>query len=183
MSRFGRLTSRKPVRAEEPEGELDEEVWRQLTGIIAAGTKGDGNKLARLWLRLERELSDRQRKLAGVYVWYLVQYCVAQILQRSPTAGDLHDLAVRGDPKFAQLIRAGEVNMEKTLRSVFQFASPDQQVTGGQLYIAGSAAVSALLSDPAALEAIRGPLSRWYARNATTLTDLGILATPATLDP
>ena len=175
MSRFGRFTSRKPTRAEEADGELDEEVWRQLTGIIAAGSIGDANELSRLWLQLERELSDHQRNLAGVYVWYLVEYCVHDVLQRQPTPGDLRDLATEAAPKFAKLIRAGEVDLESTLRTVFRFAAPDQQVTGGRLYIAGSAAVSVLLSDPAALQAIRAPLSRWYSRNAAKLAGLGIL--------
>lgn len=158
---------------------LDEEVWRRLGTIFAAGYRGDPEAFAGLWLSLEREVTDHQRGLAGVYVWYMLEYRVHDLLQRRPTPEDLHEIASRGSPKFAELIKKDEASLEDTLRTVFRFSSANKQVAGGQFFVAGSAAVSVLLDDPdSELSAMRAPLARWYARHAAKLRELGPMAPP-----
>jgi len=150
-----------------------------LRDILAAGHRGDPDEFAGLWLSLERDATDHQRGLAGVYVYYVLEYRVHDILQGRPTPQDLHDLANRAYPRFAKLIKENEASLEDTLSTVFRFASADEQVTGGRLLVAGSAAISALLDDvDAQLSAIREPFPRWYARNAAKLTELGPPAPP-----
>jgi hypothetical protein len=179
MKRFFRNASHEPEDGVPSNDVLDKEVWRRLEAIFAAGYRGDPDDFAGLWLSLEREVTDHQRGLAGVYVWYMLEYRVHDILQRRPTLEDLHEVASRGNAKFAKLIKENETSLEDTLRTVFKFSSAKTQVTGGRLFVAGSAAVSVLLDDPdAQLSAMRAPLAGWYARHAAKLRELGPMAPP-----
>jgi len=154
---------------------VDEEIWHRVGVILAAGQRGDPDEFSRLWQDLDREVPGFQRGLAGVYVWYLMWHRVAELLGRKPTPEDLHELAERIYPRFAQLIRWDQQRLEDTLATVFQYAPADRQVTGGELYVAGSAIVSILLDDPSTqMAAIRAPLARWYARNGSKLIELGV---------
>jgi hypothetical protein len=157
---------------------LDEEIWRRLEAIVGAGLAGDADEFADLWQRLEREVTDHQRGLAGIYVWYIVEYRVHEILQRRPTPQDLQQLAGTANSRFATLIRQTEASLEDTLCTVFKFASGDRQVTGGRLLVAGSAAISVLFNDTAALQKVRAPLARWYAAHAAKFRELGSMAPP-----
>jgi hypothetical protein len=172
-------SAREPADGVQSGGALDEEVWRRLAAIVAAGNQGDADELSGLWQTLEREVSDDQRGLAGVYVWYLVQYQVIDVLGRKPTVEDLHELAVSIHPKFSKLIRWDIERLEDMLCTIFELAPPGRQVTGGQLVVSASAVVSVLVDDPISqLAIIRPPLARWSARNAGTLRKLGPMAPP-----
>jgi hypothetical protein len=158
---------------------LDNEVWRRLGAIIRAADIGDADEFAGLWQSLERELTDHQRGLAGVYVFYIVEYRVHDILQRRPGPADLHDLAVRASTRFERIIRPTEASLYDTLCTVFKFAPADRQVTGGRLLVVGSAAFAALTDGPSSeLQAIRLPLARWYAAHAQKFRELGSMAPP-----
>lgn len=158
---------------------LDDNVWRRLQAIVGVAFGGDADEFARLWQKLEAEVTDDQRGLAGIYVWYLLEYRVHDILQRRPVPADLHRLASDGaNSRFLKIIKKNEASLENTLRTIFKFASGDEQVTAGRLLVAGSAAISALLDDTAQLDAMRAPLGRWYSTHAARFRELGSMAPP-----
>jgi len=151
-------------------------VWRRLACILAAGQRGDADGLASAWLELER-VSSEDQLLAGVYVWYMLYHHVVEIFGRRPSRDDLAEIADEVRRRYARLIRADDHLLEDTRDSVF--ATPGRQVTGGKLFVSGSAVLSALLDDPAAqLRAMKEPLEHWCVGKARRLRDLGIASTP-----
>jgi hypothetical protein len=180
MKRRWRHSSAAPSAGGPAHGDgLDDEIWTRLSAILAAGNRGDADRLASLWLSLERQVSDHQRDLAGVYVWYLLEYRVLHILRHRATPDDLQDLASRNYPKFARLIKENEISLYDTLCTVFRFAPPERQIGGTRLFVSGSAAVSVLLDNPPdELPAIRPHLANWYHRHAGKLQELGMTAPP-----
>jgi hypothetical protein len=114
-------TGSRPTEAGLGDG-LDDEVWRRLEAIVGAAEIGDPDEFAGLWQSLEREVTDQQRGHAGVYVFYILEYRVHDILQRRPAPSDLHDLAVRASARYQRIIRPTEASLYDTLCTVFKCA-------------------------------------------------------------
>jgi hypothetical protein len=125
-------------------------------------------------LRYERDAPADAK--AGVYLWFLLRYRVAELLGRRPSPEDLHALAVRFGPEFAKLIRGDQSRLEDTLLTVFELAADGRKVTGGDAVVMGSAALGVLLDDDpeAQLTAMRPDLADWWRRNADKFRDLGV---------
>jgi hypothetical protein len=170
-----RIFQEGQLEHELPDDGIDDQVWRRLVSAIAAGSRGDADEMVRYWSEHERQISNDQRGLAGVYVWYILQYRVIEIVDRVPTVGDLSGLVNNIYPKFARLILRDEDYLLRVLMSIFNLISPEQQVRGGEIVVSGSAAISALLENPAGeLILIRPHLSQWLMRNRSRLDELGI---------
>ena len=164
-----------PVQRDLPDDELDEEIWERLTAAIAAGSRGEPDEMARYWSEHEQRVSDDQRGLVGIYVWYILQYLVIDTLGHVPTVSDLRELASDIYPKFAPLIVRDEDYLVRVLMSIFNLVSPEHQVKGGEIVISGSAVISSLLEGSSGeLTSIRPHLSQWLKRNRANLGELGI---------
>jgi hypothetical protein len=175
MRRVFRGVSPEPRSGSSSGDELDEDIWHRLSVIFAAAHRGDPDQLADLWLKLEREVSEKGRDQAAVYLRFLLEYRVIEILGRRPTVEDLHELSISTYTRYRQVIREDEEVLEDLLGTVFKFLPPERYVKGARFMVLASAAVGVLLDDPASqLDAIRPPLARWYRRHENKLRELGM---------
>jgi hypothetical protein len=150
---------------------LDGLSWDVLCQSVAAAHRGDAQAHAAPLLRYEREVPRDTR--AGVYLWYLLRYRVAELLGRRPSPEDLHALAERSYPAFARLIRGDRSQLEDTLFTVFGLACEGRKVGGGMGVVMGSAALGVLLDDPETeLAAMRPHLAQWRRASADEFRDL-----------
>jgi hypothetical protein len=151
---------------------LDGLSWDVLCQSLAAAHRGDPDAHVAPLLRYEREVPHDTQ--AGIYLWYLLRYRVAELLGRRPSSEDLHALAERFYPAFAKLIRGDVRQLEDTLLTVFGLAPADRKVSGGMGVVMGSAALGVLLDDPEPdLAAMRPHLAEWQRANADEFRDLG----------
>ena len=150
---------------------LDTANWELLCEIVTAAHQGDAESHVAALLRLERDVPADAK--AGAYLWYLLRYRVAALLGRRPRPEDLHELAQRYAPKFAELIRGGQAELEDTLLTVFDFTTHGRKVKGGKAIIVGSAALGVLLDDvEVELAEMRPHLAEWWRRNEEKFRDL-----------
>lgn len=152
---------------------LDARSWDALWQSVPAAHRGDAEAHVVPLLRYERDAPADVR--AGVYLWFLLRYRVAELLGRRPSPEDLHVLAVRFHPEFARLVLGDQRRLEDTLLTVFALAADGGKVTGGDAVVMGSAALGVLLDDDpeAQLAAMRPALADWWRRNADRFRDLG----------
>lgn len=144
---------------------LDPVSWAAVCESTAAAHRGDAHAHVTPLLRLEREMPNDPR--AGLYLWYLLRYRVAELLGRKPNAEDLHALAERFYPAFAKLIHGDRDQLENTVLTVFALVNAERKVSGGDAVVMGSAALGVLLDDPESeLTAMRPHLAAWWQRNA-----------------
>jgi hypothetical protein len=157
--------------ADPEEDGLDGLSWDVLYQSVAAAHRGDDEAHVAPLLRYEREVPHDGR--AGLYLWYLLRYRVAELLGRRPGQEDLHALAGCIYPAFAKLIRGDRSQLEDTLLTVFGLAAEDRKVSGGRGVVMGSAALGVLLDDPESeLAAMRPHLAQWRRANADEFRDL-----------
>lgn len=153
-----------------PADGLDALSWDTLCQSAVAAHRGDAEAHVAPLLRLEREAPLDTK--AGLYLWYLLRYRVAELMGRKPSAEDLHALAERFYPKFAKLIRGDQRQLEDTLLSVFALAAEGRKVTGGNAVVMGTAALGVLLDDPEVeLVVMRPHLANWWAQNAAAFDE------------
>ena len=143
---------------------LDEARLQILYEAMAAAHRGDADAAAAAGLRIGTDISvDGQ---AGMYVWYLLRYQVAEMLGHTPSADDLHQIAGRCYPAFSIVVRGDSRLLENTLRTAFALATAQEHVTGGKLVLFGALAVGVLMDNPETeLAAIRPHLAAWWQRN------------------
>ena len=150
---------------------LDGLSWDVLCQSVVAAHRGDAEAHVAPLLRYEREVPRDGR--AGLYLWYLLRYRVAELVGRRPGPEDLHALAERFYPPFAKLIRADRSQLEDTLLTVFGLTAEDRKVSGGTGVVMGSAALGVLLDDPETeLAAMRPHLAGWRRAHADEFRDL-----------
>jgi len=165
-----------------PDG-LDELRWRTLCKMIIAASMGDPTAAHRACSQLaERRPAEPRDGHAAVYLWFLIRYRVLELLGRTPTEDDLHDLAVRFNPRFARVARQDRDPdlLQRTLRTYYELTTLDDEVAGGLVVVAGTAALGAMLDNPQAqLEAMRPHLAKWLRDNGEYLRNIGLLQQPA----
>lgn len=153
---------------------LDDEIWDLLRGYILIVAGGDAAAARSVIPRLERDLPNDGQ--AATYIWYGLRYRVIEIMERRPTPEDLHELAISTWPRLGELIHGDDRLVEDLLRSVFRFPPLRDEITGAKLIVLGSAALGALLNDPAAdLDVIRPHLAEWWRRNLEDFRRQGIV--------
>ena len=151
---------------------LDGLSWDALCQSMAAAHSGNAEAHLAPLLRYERAAPEDTS--AGIYLWFLLRYRVAELLGRRPGREDLQAVAERYYPQFAKLIRGDKSQFEDTLLTVFSLAPEDRKVKGGDAVVMGSAALGVLLDDPEAeLAAMRPHLAEWWQANAHEFRELG----------
>lgn len=155
---------------------LHEEIWQRFCAIVIAASTGETRKFLQLWEAVQQEVADpRRRRWAVVYTKYVLEYRVHQILGRRPASHDLSDIAAEANADFACIIDTGKVSLYDVLCTVFEVPPRDRWVTGPEFGAAGSAAIGALLDNPARqLSAIRPHLAAWCTRYADILSEMGL---------
>ena len=103
----------------------------------------------------------------GLYLWYLLQYRVIDELGRKASPEDLHELTLSVYPRFRELVRGSEAQLEDTFRRAFEFSpllSPP--LTAADFMIFASVALGVLLVDPSAQLAAAHPhVAAWWHRH------------------
>jgi hypothetical protein len=153
---------------------LDNTKWRLLNEAINAAHNGDADGARAIVLRLASTVPyDGQ---AGMYLWYMLRYRIADILGRRPSPEDIRQIAAGVNPKFALVMRGDPDLLENTLRTAFRLADNQTEVTAGRFIVASVAALGVLLEDPSMdLQVIRPHLARWWRSNLDKFRSRGVL--------
>jgi hypothetical protein len=161
--------------ASNPGGDgLDEAQWEILLDGVIASHDGDAVAAHAATRRYAARVPfDNQ---LGAYLWYLLRYRVAVMVDGRPTAKELREISGRARLKFAAVIRGDQNLLENVLRTVFRMASPQEKVVEGQFVVLGLAALGVLLDDPAAdMQSMRPQLADYWRRNVEKFRAEGIL--------
>jgi hypothetical protein len=160
---------------------LDELRWRLLCKMVIAASTSDPTAAHRACSQLAQQRPSEPRDgHAAMYLWYLIRHRILEMLGQAPTEDDLHDLAVRFNPRFARIGRQDANLLERTLRTYYELSTLDDEVAGGLLVVAGTAALGVMLDNPRAqLKAMRPHLANWLRDNRDYLSGIGLLQNPA----
>lgn len=155
---------------------IEEQVWNTLAETVKAANRCDADAYAQWITRWSRELPLQARHQCGLYLWYMMQYRIKDLLRREPTPADLHQLANNAYPQFREVLsKAEEIHLEEALRRALEFKPLEIRLTAGEFQLFGAAALGVLLSDPEHdMEAMRPSLEVWWSRNRERFASLGV---------
>jgi hypothetical protein len=144
---------------------LNDDLWVRLRAVVAAASRGDSDAHALELLRWRNEVSLASQQHAGVYLLYLLYRAVKDMIGKSPTSVDLHEIAVSAYPRFREILRAEEAQLEDTFRRAFDLPLRGP-LKPGEFVVFSSAALGVLLMSPDEdLERMRPGLASWLDRN------------------
>jgi len=135
------------------------------------------DEFVRLLEALQAQVAEPKRvRWAVVYIHYVVEYRVHQILGFKPGLEDLKGVANQYSAEYAHIINAGKIMLLDLLCTVFEIPNPGGEwITGPEFGGAGAAAIGVMLDDPAQqLTVIRPHLAAWCSRYANTLSEMGL---------
>jgi hypothetical protein len=123
----------------------------------------------------ELPLAGQQR--SSMYLWFLLNYRIQEILQRRPSPSDLHDLALATVSKVRDiLIRIDESKLEEVYRVVFEITPVGSGLDPGEFSAVGLVALGVLLTEPTEqLAAMRREMTDWWSRNYRRFQKLGLV--------
>lgn len=169
------MTGNDPGKPFGPDG-LNDELWDRLRQIISSANRGDADAHALAILRWPEEVSLAGQQHAGAYLLYLMYRKVKLTLGRAPTPDDLRELTVSAYPRFREILRADEVQLEDTFRRAFELPLLGARLTPGEFFVFSSVALGTLLVSPAdELDAMRPGLASWLHLNRDKFRAEGLL--------
>jgi hypothetical protein len=160
---------------------LSDDLWRRLCEVVRSASRcdADGHALKLLQWRSSIGLVGQQH--ISAYLLYLLYRAVKTTLGKAPTPADLKELSGSVYPRFREIIRASEIQLEDTFRQVFEFPLLSPPLKPGEFVVFGSAALGILLVNPAdELEAMRPGLASWLRRNRERFKAEGLSDLPPT---
>jgi hypothetical protein len=142
---------------------LDERIWQWVCDLVAAAYHSDTVAFRLVGRSITKGLAHETTGAPGVYLLYLIQYRMAEILGHRPSEADIRELAERGQDRYLVLIKQ-KIRMADVLSTAWEMAPPDRTVAGVYFWIGGAVALAALLDDPPRpeLAKMRPYLAEWY---------------------
>jgi hypothetical protein len=155
---------------------LDGELWARLHTVVTSANRGDTDSHALELLRWRDEVPLASQQYAGIYLLYLLYRAVKDTLGRSPNQSDLHELTTSAYPRFREIMRAEEGQLEDTFRRAFDLPPLRPPLTAGEFVVFSSVALGVLLVNPDNdLEVMRPGLASWLQRNHARIRAEGLL--------
>jgi hypothetical protein len=151
-------------------------VSRRLLEIVSAANRGDARAHFLELVTWARDVPLPSQQRAGGYLLYPLWRRVKVFLGRRPSPEDLHELTGTTYPRFSEIVRANEVQLEETFRRVFEFPPRLAAPTPGEFAVFSSVALGVLLASPQEeLEAMRPGPASWLRRNQEQFRAEGLL--------
>jgi hypothetical protein len=155
---------------------LDGALWARLHTVVTSANRGDADSHALELLRWRDEVPLVSQQYAGVYLLYLLYRAVKETIARPPNQSDLRELAASTYPRFREIMRADEVQLEDTFRRAFDLPPLRPPLTAAEFVLFSSVALGVLLLNPDKdLEVMRPGLVSWLDRNRARIRAAGLV--------
>lgn len=155
---------------------FNNDAWAHISEIVLAAASGERSRFRHAVEHFATDASPHDHATAGPYLYFLLRYWVIKLVNRSPSADDLGELARRALDPVSVVLEAADLDaVACLLLSVFHLLPPRDVPPPGELFVLGCAVLGTLLhgSDPAAnLEDMRGPLANYHQRYAGDFAEL-----------
>lgn len=150
-------------------GVLNDFIWSHVCSGVIAAHNGNGREMVDRLSEITDTLDPRDGR-ATLYIDFLLHYKTASVCRRMPTRADLQRVAERVVPRYKLLFRSDPSTVENTLLTIFDLASPEQEIGGGVLMVHGAAILGLILTDPVAeLATMKPRLEDYWRENADVL--------------
>lgn len=152
---------------------LDDKIWRRTVKVIEAAHRGDVKAHTDEWRSWDQELSIQERRRMEWYIRYLLGLWLHRYLRADYDAAKLRAIADTAFPRTVLIVKVDVDRLCEVFRDALNISEPEDTMRGVAVDMIASAALGALLQDPAQeLEQMRAPLAAYRAKYADELREL-----------
>jgi len=157
--------------------DLDDEVWRRLDTALSAVCRRDKEGFVSEVNTWPTELLLAGQQRSSMYLWFLLNYRIQEVLQRKPSPSDLNGLGLATLSKVRDILtNVNESKLEEVYRVVFEIAPLKSGLDNGEFSAVGLVALRVLLTEPTEqLAAMRREMTDWWGRNYRRFQKLGLV--------